>query len=63
LYDYPLIQVKLKDDEWQSRDGRPAATWKLKPNQWIWHSVFNDGVLTYLGAKDESGMRFSWGTL
>lgn len=63
LYDYPQIHVKLKEDEWQMKDGKPSATWNLKPNTWIWHSVFDDGVLTYLGAKDDSGMRFSWGTI
>lgn len=65
LYDYPQIQVKLKDDEWELREWqgkqKPTATWKLKPNQWIWHSVFEDGELVYLAAKDESGIRYEHG--
>lgn len=63
LYDYPIIQVRLRDDEWIKGEGnqKPRGTWKLKPNEWVWHSQFNGRKITYLGAKDEIGMRFSWG--
>lgn len=66
LYEYPQIQVKLHDDEWNKPQGerdKPTATWKLKPNQWIWHSVFDNetGALLYLAAKDDSGLRFEHG--
>ena len=66
LYDYPVIQVKLKDNEWELRKGndgkeRPSATWNLKLKEWVWFSQFKDGQLVYLAAKDDSGLRFKWG--
>lgn len=67
LYDYPAIQVRLRDEEWEMKKGRdgkerPSATWKLKLKDWIWHSVFTDNKLSYLAAKDHTGLRFEWGT-
>jgi hypothetical protein len=78
LYDYPMIQVKLKGDgqdekgvEWKLDQNRkdnwgnpkPVATWNLKLKDWTWFSVFNDGGLEYLGAKDQNGkLRFEFGT-
>lgn len=64
LYDYPQLQVKLHADEFKKAEGnqKPKATWKLRPNDWIWFSQFIDGKLSYLAAKDKNGLRFSWGT-
>lgn len=70
LYDYPVIQVKLRDDEWEMRKGRdnkerPAATWNLKLKDWVWFSQFEDGKISYLAAKEvvngKDAMRFTWG--
>jgi hypothetical protein len=62
LYDYPFIQVQLRSDEFvKAENSKPKATWKLKPNDWIWFSQFNEGRISYLGAKDAQGMRFEWG--
>lgn len=66
LYDYPVIQVKLNQDEWEMRRGRdnkerPSATWSLKLSEWIWFSQWREGVLTYLAAKDAKGLRYSYG--
>ncbi len=63
LYDYPLISVQLKQDEYLVSQGgqKPKGTWKLRPNDWIWFSQFTDGKLSYLAAKDGSGLRFQWG--
>ena len=63
LYGYPYISVKLRDDEYAEGEGRqrPKASWKLKPNDWIWFSQFEEGRLSYLAAKDEMGLRFQWG--
>jgi hypothetical protein len=67
LYDYPLIQIKLNDDEWEMRKGRdnkerPSQTWKLKLKEWKWHSKFDEGQMVYLACKDDKGqMRFEWG--
>jgi hypothetical protein len=61
LYDYPQIQVKLKPEEFELDGNRAKATWKLRPRDWVWFSQWHDGELTYLAAKDESGLRFSYG--
>ncbi|MGL4336356.1 MAG: Rad52/Rad22 family DNA repair protein [Turicibacter sp.] len=62
LYDYPIIQVKLRDDEFDKATGKPTFNFKLK--DWKWFSQFEGNVLTYLGCKDEKGnVRFQFGTL
>jgi len=67
LYDYPLIQVKLNDNEWETKEynGRkqPKATWNLKLRDWVWYTEFSDGKLTFIAAKDDHGkIRFKHGT-
>jgi len=64
LYDYPVIQVKLNANEVDlNANPRPKATWNLKLKEWVWFSVFNEGGLEYLGAKDQDGkLRFEFGT-
>lgn len=62
LYDYPVIQVKLKSEEFQVDGNKAKATWKLKLREWTWHSEWEEGALKYLGAKDVNGLRFEWGT-
>ena len=77
LYDYPVIQVKLKGggnengsgvewfldatkkDKWGKPSVRPG--WGLKLKEWVWCSEFEDGQLSFLAAKDATGMRFNWG--
>lgn len=61
LYDYPIIQVKLNDDEFDKTTNKP--TWNFKLKEWIWFSQFDDkGKLNYLGAKDQNGkLRFTFG--
>lgn len=67
LYDYPVIQIKLNDNEWEMRKGndgkeRPSATWNLKLKEWKWFSQFADGKISCLAAVDETGIRrFTWG--
>jgi hypothetical protein len=62
LYDYPVIQVKLEENEFDKSTGKPTFNFKLK--EWIWFSQFKDGKLTYLGCKDNNGkVRFQFGTL
>jgi hypothetical protein len=61
LYEYPLIQVKLNDNEFDKTTFKP--TWDFKLKQWKWFSQFEKGVLTYLGCKDDKGqVRFQFGT-
>ena len=61
LYEYPLIQVKLEDTEFDKSTGKPTFNFKLK--QWIWFSQFDaNGKLNYLACKDQNGKkRFEFG--
>lgn len=64
LYDYPFISIKLNDDEWDDKSGKPKQTWKLRIKEWRWYSEFTDGRLSFLAAKDENGkLRFTWGVM
>lgn len=67
LYNYPVISVRLFDNEWQKGQGnqRPKATWNLKIKDWQWFSQFYEGELSYLVAQSWNGSewvkRFEWG--
>lgn len=63
LYDYPLIQIKLKDDEFDKNTNKPTFNFKLK--EWVWFSQFDESNnLTYLGCKDQNGVvRFQYGII
>lgn len=63
LYDYPLIQIKLNDLEFDKTTNRPTFNFKLK--EWKWFSQFTEnGKLSYLGCKDEKGVvRFQYGVI
>lgn len=64
LYDYPIISVLLRNDEWDNKSGKPRQTWNLKIREWRWYSEFTDGRLSFLAAKDENGkLRFKWGEM
>ncbi len=61
LYDYPTIQIKLNDFEFDKVSGKPTFNFKLK--EWKWFTQFTEDKLNYLGCKDNKGnLRFSWGT-
>ena len=62
LYDYPVISVKLNQNEWENSNPRPRATWNFKLKDWVWFTQFTDGRLNYIGAKDQNGnLRFQHG--
>ena len=61
LYDYPLIQVKLNQNEYRIEDGKAKATWDLKIKEWVWCSQWDGAKLTYLAAKYNNQLRFSYG--
>lgn len=67
LYSYPVISIKLNDDEWEKMQGKPnRATWHLKVKEWVWFSQFTNGSISYLAAKQllpngKSKLRFVWG--
>ena len=63
LYDYPIISIKLNDNEVTEYNGKLKPSWDLKLREWVWFSQFEDGKLSYLGVKDEKGKaRFQFGT-
>lgn len=55
LYDYPVISVKLREDEWQMAGDKPRATWSLKLREWDWYAEFTEGRLSFLACKDDQG--------
>ncbi len=64
LYDYPLISVKLNENEWTKDGNKNKQTYNLKIRDWTWYSEFTDGRVSFLAAKDENGkLRFKWGEM
>lgn len=62
LYDYPIIQIKLLENEFQIKDNKAYPTFDFKLKEWKWHSEFTDGKLTCLAAKDNNGkLRYKFG--
>jgi hypothetical protein len=67
LYDYPVISIKLNDDEFEiykDNQGkeRVKATWNLKLKDWVWISAFKGNKIVALACKDNNGkVRFNWG--
>lgn len=60
LYDYPLIQVKLADNEFDKTTCKPTFNFQLK--KWNWFSTFENGKITKLTCKDNNGViRFQFG--
>lgn len=67
LYDYPLIQIKLSNDEFEIKEfnGKKSAKVKfgLKLKEWVWFTQFTDGKLNYIACKDQDKKkRFEFGT-
>ena len=62
LYDYPVIQVKLHDNEFKIEGQRVKQTWDLKLKEWKWHTEFVGKKLKGIACKDHYGhIRFKWG--
>ena len=62
LYDYPVMDVKLYEGEWEKQGNKGKAKYALKIKEWKWFSQFTDGKLNYLGAKDQNGnVRYQFG--
>lgn len=61
LYEYPLIQVKLNQNEFALENGKARQTYELKLRDWKWQSDFKDNKIVMLKAVDEKGnQRFLW---
>ena len=64
LYDFPLIQVKLNQDEWavNPKTQKPQQTYHLKLKEWQWAIQHEGNKPTAIAAKDDKGaVRFKWG--
>lgn len=61
LYDYPVIQVKLNQNEFKIENNRAKATWELKIKEWVWHSQWEGDKLTFLAAKYSNKLRYQYG--
>lgn len=64
LYDYPIISIKLNDDE-VTETGKPKpkyrGSFKLNIRNWKWESEFKDGKIISLSCKDTKGnVRYNW---
>ncbi len=63
LYDYPVIQVKLNQNEFRVDGNKAKQTWDLKLRDWVWRVDHVGSEVTYIAAKDQNGdVRFSWGS-
>jgi hypothetical protein len=67
LYDYPVIQIKLNDDE-VSETGKQKpkyrASFNLNFKDWKWETSFKDGKLIGISCKDSKGvLRFKHGDI
>jgi hypothetical protein len=62
LYDYPKISISLNKDEYEAKNGKNYATWKLDIKTWVWSAKFDDkDKIIHLSAKDANGKeRFLW---
>lgn len=62
LYDYPIIQVKLNDDECEVKSDKVYPSYNFKLKEWVWESLFNEqNKLIKLTAKDDKGnIRFTY---
>ena len=63
LYDYPVIQIKLKADEFKVEGNKAKQTWNLKLKDWVWYSEFEGNKITFLAANDGTSTRFKWGIM
>lgn len=54
LYDYPVISIKLFDNEVKKTGDKITASWDLKLKEWTWTSKFKDGKLISLVAIDNN---------
>ena len=62
LYDYPIISIKLEDNEVSEYNGKLRASFGLKLKEWKWISEFTECKITGLACQDTNGKtRFNWG--
>jgi len=54
LYDYPVIKIKLNDDEFEIKWDKVYSTYNLKLSEWTWASKFDNWKLVALACKDNN---------
>lgn len=62
LYNYPVIQIKLLENEFKMDNGKPKQTFNLKIKEWVWSSKFDaQGNIIELSCLDNKGnKRYNW---
>ena len=62
LYDYPMINLKLRDDEYLMTGERYRPTYSLKLKEWRWDVKYDEhNTVNHLEAFDERGaLRYSF---
>ena len=63
LYDYPIIQIKLNQDEFTVENNKAKATWNLNIKSWLWYAEFDGSQVTFLACRDSKTTRFKYGTM
>lgn len=62
LYEFPIINIKLNDNEFEIFNDKARQTFNLKLRDWRWMVQRENGSITFLAAKDEKDVvRFKWG--
>jgi len=62
LYDYPLIQFKLKDSEVKKVGDKFKPAWSFNLKDWNWYTEFTGDELTFIACRDGKGVvRWKWG--
>jgi len=56
LYSYPVIKVKLNQDEFTLQNDKARQTWNLKLREWKWTLKSSDNKVERLEAIDEKGI-------
>jgi hypothetical protein len=62
LYDYPLISVRLNDDEVQTFNGKLRPSFKLNLRDWKWESNFDEhfNIIKLVGYDTNGKERYTW---
>ena len=55
LYSYPVIQVKLNQDEFTLQNDKAKQTWNLKLKEWKWILKSKNNKIERLEATDQNG--------
>lgn len=64
LYDYPIIKVRLNQDEFKIEGTKVKPTYNLKIKEWTWGGLeIKENKIVRLGARDQNGkVRFNFKT-